>query len=220
MIMSEMKRTEGGSNYMDKMLNVIMNIQSELKAPKGNYNSFGNYKYRSCEDILEAVKPLLKENNAALTLSDEIVEVGGRVYVRATATLMAEENTVSVTAYAREAETKKGMDDSQITGTASSYARKYALNGLFCIDDTKDADTDEYARRTSKKAPKSDEEDFDGSEIITAKQAKDIESLAVQVGKDVKAMCDYFGVEDCKHMTKKMYAQAHAMLIKKVNQNG
>ena len=212
---------------MDKMLNVIMNIQSELKAPKGNYNSFGNYKYRSCEDILEAVKPLLKENGAALTLSDEIVEVGGRVYVRATATLMAEENTVSITAYAREAETKKGMDDSQITGTASSYARKYALNGLFCIDDTKDADTDEYAKRTGrdtrtspKKAPKSDEEDFDGSEIITEKQAKDIESLAVQVGKDVKAMCDYFGVEDCKHMTKKMYAQAHAMLIKKVAKNG
>lgn len=206
---------------MDKMLKVIMNIQSELKAPKGNYNSFGNYKYRSCEDILEAVKPLLKENNAALTLSDAIEEIGGRVYVKATATLTAEEGgAVSVTAYAREAETKKGMDDSQITGTASSYARKYALNGLFCIDDTKDADTDEYARRTSKKAPKSEEEDFDGSEIITERQASDIEKLAIQVGKDVKAMCDYFGVEDCKHMTKKMYAQAHAMLIKKVSKNG
>lgn len=201
---------------MDGIITKLIDIQSKLKAPKGNYNSFGNYKYRSCEDILEAVKPLLAENNVTLTLSDEIVEVGGRVYVKATATLHHEQGAAfSVTAYAREAETKKGMDESQITGTASSYARKYALNGLFCIDDTKDADTDEYTRRTSKKAPKNDEEDFDGSEVITEKQAADIESLAVSVGKDVGAMCDYFGVSDCKHMTKKMYAQAHAMLIKK-----
>ena len=201
---------------MDSIIKKLNEIQSKLKAPKGNYNSFGNYKYRSCEDILEAVKPLLSANGVTLTLSDEIVEVGGRVYVRATATLYHEQGAgISVTAYAREAETKKGMDESQITGTASSYARKYALNGLFCIDDTKDADTDEYTRRTSKKGPKSDEEDFGGSEVITEKQAADIEALAVSVGKDVGAMCDYFGVEDCQHMTKKMYAQAHAMLIKK-----
>ncbi|WP_461521571.1 ERF family protein [Porticoccus sp.] len=110
-------------------------IQVALRAPKGQINTFGDYRYRSCEDILEAVKPLLK--GMALTLSDEMVEVGGRVYVKATATFEG----ISVTAFAREQEMKKGMDQAQITGAASSYARKYALNGLFLIDDTKDADT-------------------------------------------------------------------------------
>ena len=120
----------------------LIEIQQKLKAPKGQTNNFGNYKYRSCEDILEAVKPHL--GDMVLTLSDEMVEVGGRVYVKATATLTGDNDPVTVTAYAREAETKKGMDDSQITGTASSYARKYALNGLFLIDDTQDADTDAH----------------------------------------------------------------------------
>lgn len=114
-------------------------IQQKLHAPKKQFNSFGKYNYRACEDILEAVKPLL--GNATLTLSDSVEDVGGRIYVKATATYRDGEDVVSVTAFAREAENKKGMDDSQITGTASSYARKYALNGLFCIDDTKDADT-------------------------------------------------------------------------------
>lgn len=126
----------------------LLKIQSELKAPKGQYNSFGKYKYRSAEDILEAVKPLLKEHKCHLTLSDEMVLVGERYYIKATATLSTEEKNVSTTAYARESESKKGMDESQITGTASSYARKYALNGLFAIDDTKDADTDEYTAKT------------------------------------------------------------------------
>lgn len=115
-------------------------IQKKLKAPKGQFNDFGKYKYRNCEDILEAVKSLL--GDSLLTLSDEIVEVGGRVYVKATASFWNEKEQWSVTAYAREAEQKKGMDASQITGAASSYARKYALNGLLLIDDTKDADSD------------------------------------------------------------------------------
>lgn len=119
----------------------LLKIQQGLKAPKGQYNSFGKYKYRSCEDILEAVKPLLAECGVTLTLSDDICAFGDRVYVKATATIVSGTGeTLSVTAFAREEETKKGMDASQITGTASSYARKYALNGLFCIDDTKDAD--------------------------------------------------------------------------------
>lgn len=122
----------------------LIEIQKELKAPKGQYNSFGKYKYRSAEDILEAVKPLLHKYGCQLTLSDEIVLIGDRYYVQAVATIRNEEENVIVTAYAREDEDKKGMDGSQITGTASSYARKYALNGLFLIDDTKDADTDEY----------------------------------------------------------------------------
>ncbi len=127
----------------------LLNIQTELKAPKGQKNKFGNYMYRSCEDILEAVKPLLKENRVTLQLTDEIVFLGNRYYIKATAILKdTEEKTmIENTAYARESETKKGMDDSQITGTASSYARKYALNGLFCIDDTKDADTNEYKKQ-------------------------------------------------------------------------
>lgn len=120
----------------------LRKIQQELKVPKSQKNSFGNYKYRSQEDILEAVKPLLKNFNCSLTLTDDVVEVGGRVYVRATAMLKNKDGKeVHVTGYARETEEKKGMDASQITGAASSYARKYALNGLFCIDDNKDADT-------------------------------------------------------------------------------
>ena len=119
----------------------LQKIQTELKAPKGQYNSFGKYKYRSCEDILEAVKPILAKYNASITLSDSLEYIGNRYYIKATATLhIAESESCQVTAFAREEEEKKGMDGSQITGTASSYARKYALNGLLAIDDTKDSD--------------------------------------------------------------------------------
>lgn len=123
----------------------LMQVQSRLKAPKGQYNSFGKYRYRSCEDILTAVKPLLAEVGAVIVIEDGIEMVGDRIYIKATASFYETENgtRISNTAYAREEETKKGMDGSQITGTASSYARKYALNGLLLIDDTKDADTDE-----------------------------------------------------------------------------
>lgn len=123
----------------------LATVQSELKAPKGQFNKFGGYNYRSCEDILEAVKPILKAHSLALHLTDEPAMVGERYYIKATAILTDfTGQQISSTAYAREPLDKKGMDESQITGTASSYARKYALNGLFCIDDTKDADTDEY----------------------------------------------------------------------------
>lgn len=123
----------------------LMQVQSKLKAPKGQYNSFGKYRYRSCEDILTAVKPLLAEVGAVIVIEDGLEMVGDRIYIKATASFYETENgtRISNTAYAREEETKKGMDGSQITGTASSYARKYALNGLLLIDDTKDADTDE-----------------------------------------------------------------------------
>lgn len=127
-------------------MNKLLLVQAELKAPKNQRNNFGNYNYRSCEDILEAVKPLLKKYECQLTLSDELVNVGERYYVKATARFVDGDKETVSTAYARESETKKGMDDSQITGTASSYARKYALNGLFLIDDTKDADTDEHTK--------------------------------------------------------------------------
>ena len=132
----------------------LVAIQTDLKAPKGQKNTFGGYKYRSCEDILEAVKPLLAKNGLVLNISDEVLQIGDRIYVKAKATITDGTNFQTSTAYAREAETKKGMDPAQVTGTSSSYARKYALNGLFCIDDTKDPDTDEYTKRTSGKKEK------------------------------------------------------------------
>lgn len=159
-------------------MNKLIKIQSELKAPKGQLNKFGGYKYRSCEDILEAVKPLCARENVQLTISDEIVQIGDRYYVKATASVTDGNETVSVHALAREEESKKGMDSSQLTGATSSYARKYALNGLFCIDDTKDADTDEFTERTkgtSKKqkadAPKSNELTYREKLIIYAREA-------------------------------------------------
>ena len=136
--MSEDKKT-----FVEKLIAV----QTALKAPKGQYNSFGKYKYRSAEDILNAVKPLNAEQGLLLTLSDEPLLIGDWHYIKATATITDGIIKESFTAYARESLTKKGMDDSQITGTASSYARKYALNGLYLIDDTKDADTDEYKKQ-------------------------------------------------------------------------
>jgi len=137
---------------MDKELNdKLIAIQSNLKAPKNQFNSFGGYAYRSAEDVLEAVKPLLKEVGCTLTISDEIVVVADRVYVKATATLSDGKDNVSTSAFAREEADKKAMDAAQITGAASSYARKYALNGLFCIDDTKDPDsTNKHGKDESK----------------------------------------------------------------------
>lgn len=172
---------------MDKLLA----IQSELKAPKGQYNSFGKYKYRSCEDILEAVKPLLAKHEAVLTVSDDMVEIGGRVYVKATATLRCGEQVYTNTAFAREPDEKKGMDVSQVTGTASSYARKYCLNGLFLIDDTKDADTDESFLQTR------------GREKISETHVKAL--LARYPKQDqVKNILEHFGIKKLEDMT---YAQ-------------
>lgn len=125
----------------------IVSIQSELKAPKGQYNSFGKYNYRSCEDILEGVKPLLAKHGLVLTIQDSIDLIGDRFYVKATATITDGKDEISTSAYARESLDKKGMDASQVTGATSSYARKYALNGLLAIDDTKDADTMDNSKK-------------------------------------------------------------------------
>ena len=134
----------------------LLTVQNELKAPKDKRNNFGGYNYRSCEGILEAVKPLLQAQGLMLTIKDEVVNIGDRYYVRATVLLddISSNGEIAVTALAREEEAKKGMDASQITGTASSYARKYALNGLFLIDDTKDADTEEFHRTTQENGQK------------------------------------------------------------------
>lgn len=140
-----------------KLQNKLAEIQQKLKAPKNQFNEFGKYSYRNCEDILEAVKPLL--GKCVLIINDEIQEIGGRVYVKATATIICKKvflcksNTYSASAYAREPEDRKGMDDAQITGSTSSYARKYALNGLFLIDDTKDTDNPNHATPEAETKP-------------------------------------------------------------------
>ena len=153
----------------------LMNIQKELKAPKSQYNSFGKYKYRSCEDILESVKPLLEKYKVTIILTDKLEQIGERYYIRAMAILFDTEsdNSIENTAYAREEETKKGMDGSQITSTSSSYARKYALNGLLLIDDTKDADTDEFAKENNKGKTKEEPKE----KKITAGQLKVLSKL-------------------------------------------
>ena len=133
------------------MKDKLLYIQQNLKAPKGQMNKFGGYKYRSCEDIFEAVKPLLKEKELILQTTDELVQIGERYYIKATAMLSDGKETITNTAYAREEETKKGMDGSQITGASSSYARKYALNGLFLIDDVKDSDSTNKGEEESEK---------------------------------------------------------------------
>lgn len=135
---------------MKELIKKMVAIQSELKAPKNQVNSFGKYKYRSCEDIIEAVKPLLAKHQLYMSITDDIVEVGGKNYVKAEATVYDGEDQISTTAVARESIDKKGMDDAQQTGATSSYARKYALNGLFGIDDTKDADaTNDHGRQAT-----------------------------------------------------------------------
>lgn len=155
----------------------LLNIQANLKAPKGQFNNFGGYKYRSCEDILESVKPLLNANKCILTLTDSIEQIGTRYYISAKAILLDTESDEKIVncAYAREEEAKKGMDGAQITGTASSYARKYALNGLFCIDDTKDADTDEHAKQTGAE-PKQERK-------ATVKQIELLKKIAEEQGR-------------------------------------
>lgn len=157
----------------------LLAIQTELKANKGQYNSFGKYNYRSCEDILESVKPLLAKNKATLTITDHLELIGERYYIKAVATLSDCESEESIVncAYAREEENKKGMDASQVTGATSSYARKYALNGLFCIDDTKDADTDEYAKQNNKDQPQEKEKPNFDTKKATAKQVEMINEL-------------------------------------------
>ena len=168
----------------NKIHEKLITVQKNLVAPKSNYNNFGKYKYRSAEDILEAVKPLNAENGLLLTISDEPLLIGDWHYIKATASITDGNESVTVTAYARESVEKKGMDHSQITGTASSYARKYALNGLYLIDDTKDADTDEY-RNQGNKAPASKS----ASQAEIGNLKKEIiafSKLMTEQGKDVK----------------------------------
>lgn len=175
----------------------LQEIQAKLKVPKGKYSEYGGYSYRSLEDIYEAVKPLLNEAGLLLTLEDKIVMIGNRIYVKATAILRdtEDERTIETTAYAREEESKKKMDAAQVTGAASSYARKYALNSLFLLDDSKDADTDEYKR----------------NEVITEKEAKRLYDLMQKKGMteaQIKEWASQRGLKSLYQTTQQQYAEA------------
>ncbi len=188
-------------------------IQLNLIAPKNQYNSFGKYNYRSCEDILEGLKPCLQETKTAVTVNDEIVQIGDRYYVKATATLFDYESgeSVSNTAYAREEESKKGMDASQVTGATSSYARKYALNGLFCIDDVKDADSRDNRQEEAKKQQKEEQEQkkLENSPISEVK-VKALLARCESEGVKPETILSLYKVKSFEELTEKKYANINA----------
>lgn len=213
--MEENKKIENtkeikGMNIYEKLIN----IQKELKAPKSNYNDFGRYNYRSCEDILEAVKPICFEYRAVLILSDDILNVGQSNYVEATAILINIDNPVEMVsnkAEARESIDKKGMDDSQITGTASSYARKYALNGLFNIDDTKDADTNEYHNQiTGNKKTNKNKDDL----YITEEQKAKFKDLGITEESAI-AYCKVKNIDEILKVTAEAMIKAKQKRVNK-----
>lgn len=194
----------------------LIEVQKELKAPKNQRNSFGNYNYRSCEDILEALKPVLSEHGATVFISDKpVVKENLFSYIEATATFVDTESgdSVSVTAYAREAETKKGMDPSQITGSASSYARKYALNGLFLIDDTRDSDSDEYQNITGGGSQGSNRK-FSKDDVTALRL--DLVKVATATKKDVNDLeswvAQQIGLDNFESINQSSFAKANALV--------
>ena len=183
-------------------------IQQELIAPKNQYNGFGKYNYRSCEDILEGLKPCMQKVGAAVTINDEVVLIGDRYYIKATATLHDTKTgeSISNSAYAREEEAKKGMDSSQVTGATSSYARKYALNGLFAIDDVKDADTRDNRQKDAEEQQKAEKE----QKAIENMQIADIKVKALYArceaeGVDPAKICKLYKVKDFAELTEKKF---------------
>lgn len=190
----------------------LLKVQLELKAPKSNFNKFGGFKYRSLEDILEAVKPINDKYGLTLTLTDKPIQVGSRYYIEAIALITDNNQEFRVTAYAREPESKTKMDDAQVTGTSSSYARKYALNGLYLIDDTKDADTDEFQKQTEEK-------------MITQKQVGELKLKAKQFatlrGQEEVAVYTALGFSDITKISEKTAKNAIKRLdgwIEKANE--
>ena len=194
----------------------LMNIQTELKAPKNLWNDFGKYYYRNAEGICEAVKPLLEKNKCTLTLSDEMVEIGGRIYVKAIAKVVdCETNEIigMVSAFAREPEINKGMDESQITGTASSYARKYALNGLFLLDDTKDADTNEQRVESNNRSAAEDKKTL-------AQLIGKIKLETLRTGVTEASICERYKVKTLDEMTVDVAQRALKALEKSKDKEG
>ena len=186
-----------------------MRIQTQIKAPKNLYNSFGKYNYRNAEGICEAVKPFLEKENVSLILVDDMVAIGNRYYLKATARLLDNENNenIEVSAFAREPEQKKGMDESQITGTASSYARKYALNGLFLLDDTKDADTDEYHNQTAY-------QQANNKPTVTSEQVGKLKVEMLRTGATEQYICEYYKLNKLIDMTQEQFVNAMEMFKK------
>lgn len=199
----------------------LSDIQVRLVAPKTQLNKFGNYMYRKCEDIMNAVKPYLKEHELVLLVGDELVQIGDRYYVKATAVLSDHKGgSISISAYARESESKKGMDDSQVTGATSSYARKYALNGLFCIDDNKDADGVDHVEKVQQEAnsqgkqgnTEADQEvKKSNGNIITEKQGKRLLAIGHKNGFTHEIIKEYVlavhGFEHLRDITKDKYEE-------------
>lgn len=187
------------------LLEKLGQIQTTLKAPKNLYNSFGKYKYRNAEGIQEALKPLLAEHRCTLTIEDEIVQVGGRIYVKATCRFydLDSDEEILIPAFARETEDRSGMDCAQITGAASSYARKYALNGLFLLDDTKDPDTEEIKDESEGRAKQ--------------EMKKDLIQLAFKAGVETKTVCETAGLMSLDDLDPKTYAKIKAGLMAKIN---
>ncbi|MDD3186726.1 MAG: ERF family protein [Anaerostipes sp.] len=190
----------------------LLVIQTKLNAPKNQYNKFGNYNYRNCEDILEALKPLLEEVKASVVITDEISQVGERFYIKATVNFIDIETdkTIAAQAFAREAVSKKGMDESQITGATSSYARKYALNGLFLIDDTKDADSNEFKKNSDKKSKEQEnvpqKNQAEDKEIkVTKEMVTTIEKELARTNVDANAILDCYKVKLFEDLTVVQY---------------
>lgn len=194
----------------------LLKVQTELNAPKNRRNSFGKYNYRSCEDILEAVKPLLAKNKASVFIQDSILEMAGRVYVEANAYFIDTEKPevpmITVSAYAREPLEKKGMDEPQITGTASSYARKYALNGLFLIDDVKDPDSDEYRNETENKSKSTKKKDETDASVldnyINAEQVATLDMLLKKANVASEKFCEIYKIACVPELSADKYADA------------
>lgn len=187
----------------------LLLIQQDLIAPKNQYNKFGKYNYRSCEDILEGLKPCLKKVKAAVTVSDEISLIGERYYIKATATLLdCESNeTISNTAYAREEDSKKGMDASQVTGSTSSYARKYALNGLFCIDDVKDADSRDNRQKEASERHEEEQKMKDAENmLISHVKVKALVARCEKDGVDLSKILMLYKVNRLEELTEKKYS--------------
>lgn len=202
----------------------LLTVQQNLKAAKGHYSDFGGYYYRSCEDITEAAKPLLTEVKAVLLLTDEIVTVGGRIYVKAVARLLDVESdgVVEVCGYAREAESRPKFDVAQLTGTASSYARKYALNGLFALDDTKDADAMPPAQQAEKPAGGSQKPANSGraeksAAKVTSQQLGQLQTLAKQKGVAVDSIVQGYKLSKLQDITAAQWAQSMNSLRKRAD---
>lgn len=203
----------------------LLTVQQKLKAAKGHYSDFGNYYYRSCEDITEAVKPLLMEVKAVLLLTDEVVTVGGRIYVKAVARLLDVESdgVVEVCGYAREAESRPKFDVAQLTGTASSYARKYALNGLFALDDAKDADAMPPAQQPAENTADSSQKPANSGGAakpaakVTSQQLGQLQTLAKQKGVAIDSIVKGYQLAQLQDMTMAQWAQAMNSLRKRAD---